>query len=161
MHCAAATNVDWCEDNPKQAEAINVQATADLAEIAAALNARFVYISTDSVFDGKRGDYAETDEPAPLNVYARSKLAGEQETLRLNAAAIVVRVSIYGWNAQKKESLAEWVLRRLEEGSDVPGFTDVFFTPSWSTIWFPSCLPCCNSVGRSLPCRGFGENQQI
>jgi dTDP-4-dehydrorhamnose reductase len=51
-------------------------ASAVLAEIAAALNARFVYISTDSVFDGKRGDYAETDEPAPVNVYARSKLAG-------------------------------------------------------------------------------------
>ena len=129
MHCAAATSVDWCEDNPKQAEAINVQASAVLAEIASALNARFVYVSTDSVFDGKRGDYAETDEPAPLNVYARSKLAGEQETLRRNAAAIVVRVSIYGWNAQNKDSLAEWVLRRLEEGSDVPGFTDVFFTP--------------------------------
>jgi hypothetical protein len=38
-------------------------------------------------------------------------------------------VNIYGWNAQNKESLAEWVLRRLEEGRDVPGFTDVFFTP--------------------------------
>ncbi len=129
MHCAAATNVDWCEDNPKQAEAINVQASAVLAEIASTLNARFVYVSTDSVFDGKKGDYVETDEPAPLNVYARSKLAGERETLRRNAAAIVVRVSIYGWNSQNKDSLAEWVLRRLEEGSDVPGFTDVFFTP--------------------------------
>jgi len=129
MHCAAATNVDWCEDNPKQAEAINVQASAVLAEIASALNARFVYVSTDSVFDGKRGKYAETDEPTPLNVYARSKLAGERETLRRNAAALVVRVSIYGWNAQNKDSLAEWVFRRLEEGSDVPGFTDVFFTP--------------------------------
>ena len=129
VHCAAATNVDWCEDNPKQAEAINVQASAVLAAIASALNARFVYVSTDSVFDGKRGNYVETDEAAPLNVYARSKLAGERETLRRNKAAIVVRVSIYGWNAQNKDSLAEWVLRRLEGGKHVPGFTDVFFTP--------------------------------
>jgi dTDP-4-dehydrorhamnose reductase len=129
VHCAAATNVDWCEDNPKQAEAINAQASAVLAEAAAALNARFVYVSTDSVFDGRRGDYIETDEPAPLNVYARSKLAGERETLRCNPSGMVVRVSIYGWNAQNKDSLAEWVLRQLEEGRDVPGFTDVFFTP--------------------------------
>jgi len=129
VHCAAATNVDWCEDNPKQAEAINVQASAILAEIASTLNARFVYVSTDSVFDGKKGDYVETDEAAPLNVYARSKLTGERETLRRNTASIVARVNIYGWNAQNKDSLAEWVLRRLEEGSDVPGFTDVFFTP--------------------------------
>jgi|SRR5208282_879967 len=129
VHCAAATGVDWCEDHPTQAEAINVQASAVLAETAATLNARFVYISTDSVFDGSRGNYIETDEPAPLNVYARSKLAGERETLRRNPSAMLVRVSIYGWNAQNKDSLAEWVLRRLEEGKDVPGFTDVFFTP--------------------------------
>jgi len=129
VHCAAATGVDWCEYNLKQAEAINVQASAVLAETAATLNARFVYVSTDSVFDGKRGNYVETDEPAPLNVYAKSKLAGERETLRRHPSGMVVRVSIYGWNAQNKESLAEWVLRRLEEGRDVPGFTDVFFTP--------------------------------
>ena len=129
VHCAAATNVDWCEDNPKQAEAINVHATAVLAETAATLNARFMYVSTDSVFDGKRGGYVETDEPAPLNVYARSKLAGERETRRRHPSGMVVRVSIYGWNAQNKDSLAEWVLRRLGEGRDVPGFTDVFFTP--------------------------------
>src|SRR5271169_3276199 len=129
VHCAAATNVDWCEDNPKQAEAINVQASAVLAEAAATLNARLVYVSTDSVFDGNEGHYAETDEAVPLNVYARSKLAGEQETLRRNPSAMLVRVNIYGWNAQNKDSLAEWVLRRLEEGRDVPGFTDVFFTP--------------------------------
>jgi dTDP-4-dehydrorhamnose reductase len=129
VHCAAATNVDWCEDNSKQAEAINVQASAVLAETAASLNARFVYVSTDSVFDGRRGNYIETDEPAPLNIYARSKLAGEWETLRRNPSSMVVRVSIYGWNAQNKDSLAEWVLRQMEEGRDVPGFTDVFFTP--------------------------------
>jgi dTDP-4-dehydrorhamnose reductase len=129
VHCAAATNVDWCEDNPRLAEAINVQASSVLAEIASTLNARFVYISTDSVFDGKKGDYLETDEPAPLNVYARSKLAGERETLRRNPSAVVVRVNIYGWSTQDKESFAEWILRQLEEGRQVPGFTDVFFTP--------------------------------
>jgi len=129
VHCAAATNVDWCEDNPKQAEAINVQASAVLAETASTMNARFVYVSTDAVFDGQKGDYVETDKPAPLNVYARSKLAGERETMRRNPASTVTRVNIYGWNAQDKDSLAEWVLRRLEDGLQVPGFTDVFFTP--------------------------------
>ncbi|MGO9166025.1 MAG: SDR family oxidoreductase [Candidatus Sulfotelmatobacter sp.] len=129
VHCAAATNVDWCEDNPRQAEAINVQASATLAEIACTLNARLMYISTDAVFDGGKGGYVETDEPAPLNVYARSKLAGEREALRRRPPAIVARVNIYGWNAQDKHSLAEWVLRELEQGRQVPGFTDVFFTP--------------------------------
>lgn len=129
VHCAAATNVDWCEDNPRLAEAINVQASANLAEIASTLNARLMYISTDAVFDGMKGGYVETDEPDPLNVYARTKLAGEREALRRHPSAIIARVNIYGWNAQDKHSLAEWVLRELEQGRQVPGFTDVFFTP--------------------------------
>lgn len=129
VHCAAAANVDWCEENPKEAEAINVQATATLASIAATLHASFIYVSTDSVFNGNNGNYVESDKPAPLNVYARSKFAGEQETLRCNPSAAIVRVNIYGWNAQNKQSLAEWILGRLEDGQEVPGFTDVYFSP--------------------------------
>jgi dTDP-4-dehydrorhamnose reductase len=129
LHCAAASNVDWCEDHPEEARAINVHASAVLAEISSALNARLIYISTDSVFDGNQGDYVETDVPAPVNIYANSKLAGERATLERNPSAIIARVNIYGWNAQEKESLAEWVLRRLEKGVHVSGFTDVLFTP--------------------------------
>lgn len=129
VHCAAATNVDWCEDNPDLAQAVNVRASAVLAETASTLKARFLYVSTDAVFDGKKGAYVETDKPGPLNFYGESKLAGERETLRCHPAAIVARVNIYGWNAQDKESLAEWVLGQLEREMEVPGFTDVFFTP--------------------------------
>ncbi len=129
IHCAAVTNVDWCEDHPLETERVNVEAAACLAEVAWVLKARFVYISTDSVFDGMRGNYTETDEPAPLNLYAKSKLRGEQEVLRRHPSALVVRVNIYGWNAQEKRSLAEWILGLLTAGKQVPGFTDVYFTP--------------------------------
>jgi len=129
LHCAAVTNVDWCEENPRQAMAINATASGFLADIASALKARFLYVSTDAVFDGKKGNYVETDAPNPLNVYADSKLAGEQETQCRNPLAIIARVTIYGWNAQNKDSLAEWILKKLEQGEDIAGFTDVFFTP--------------------------------
>lgn len=129
IHCAAATNVDWCEEHPAEAEAINGDASGFLSELVSELGSRFVYISTDAVFDGKKGNYSETDKPAPLNVYARSKLRGEQQVLRNNPSALVVRVNIYGWNAQNKFSLAEWVLAQLASGKQVPGFTDVHFTP--------------------------------
>jgi dTDP-4-dehydrorhamnose reductase len=128
VHCAAVTNVDWCEDHPKETEEVNVQATSFMAEMAAELRSGFVYISTDSVFDGKRGNYSEVDAPAPLNVYAQSKLRGEREALR-HPTALVTRVSIYGWNVQNKQSLAEWILRQLAEGKKVGGFTDVHFSP--------------------------------
>jgi len=129
IHCAAATNVDWCEDHSQEAERINVDATASLAEAALKLAAHFVYVSTDAVFDGKRGNYSETDEPSPLNVYAKSKLRGEQEVLRRCPSALIVRVNIYGWNAENKQSLAEWILHQLALNKTVPGFTDMYFAP--------------------------------
>jgi dTDP-4-dehydrorhamnose reductase len=129
IHCAAATNVDWCEDHPELAEQANVQASSFLAETAQELDARFVYISTDAVFDGKRGNYSETDQPAPLSVYAKSKWRGEQEVLRRHSSPLIVRVTIYGWNAQPKQSFAEWVLGEIAAGKQVRGFSDVYFCP--------------------------------
>jgi dTDP-4-dehydrorhamnose reductase len=129
IHCAAATNVDWCEDHPEQAEQVNVQASSLLAELAQELDARLIYISTDSVFDGKRGNYSETDQPAPLSIYAKSKLRGEQEVLRRHSSPLIVRVSIYGWNAQPKQSMAEWVLDEIRAGKEVRGFADAYFCP--------------------------------
>jgi len=129
VHCAAATNVDWCEDHPGEAQQINAEASSALAQMARELGAAFVYVSTDAVFDGREGNYSETDRPAPINAYGRSKLAGEQEVLRFHTSALVVRVNIFGWNAQDKSSLAEWMLYQLESGRSVPGFVDIHFTP--------------------------------
>ena len=70
VHCAAATNVEWCEKNPELAKTINEDSTLLLAEKAVDLGAKFVFTSTDSVFDGKTGNYPISDVPDPLNAYA-------------------------------------------------------------------------------------------
>lgn len=129
IHCAAETNVDWCQVHPKETNRINVEAAGRLAGIAFRMSARFLYVSTDSVFDGTRGNYAETDHPSPLNVYAQSKWQGEQEVLARNPDAIIARVNLYGWNVQHKQGLAEWILGRLLAEETVPGFTDAIFSP--------------------------------
>jgi dTDP-4-dehydrorhamnose reductase len=129
IHAAALTQVDWCESHPEETSIVNVEASRTLAQIAWQIGARMVYISTDSVFDGSRGYYSETDEPHPLNVYARSKLAGERAVLAELPDALIVRTVIYGWNRQPKHSLAEWILSRLENGSEVQGFDDAVFSP--------------------------------
>lgn len=129
IHCAAATNIDWCEDHPGETERINVHTPFYLAEIAADIGAHFTFVSTDSVFDGSRGNYSERDEPRPLNVYAKTKLSAETEVRRANPDSLVARLTIYGCNSLPKRSLAEWILGRLAEGREVPGFTDVIFSP--------------------------------
>jgi dTDP-4-dehydrorhamnose reductase len=129
VHCAAATGVDWCEDHPEEADRINAHASGALARAAARVGAQLAYVSTDSVFDGERGGYTEDDAPAPLNAYARSKLRGEDRVREALPGALVLRTNLYGWNAQPKQSLGEWVLGRLEAGAPFPGFGDVVFAP--------------------------------
>jgi dTDP-4-dehydrorhamnose reductase len=127
IHCAAAVNVDACEENKKYADALHVRST----EILAAATKRIVYVSTDSVFDGEKGNYAETDVPAPLNYYAETKLEGEKKALA-NLNSIVLRTNIYGFHHTEMPSLAEWALGNLRNNKSIGGFTDVFFNPLYT-----------------------------
>ena len=78
VNCAAYTDVDGCEAHRDRAFAVNASGPGRLAEAAAAVGARLVHVSTDFVFDGRKGaPYDETDAPNPLSAYGESKLAGE------------------------------------------------------------------------------------
>lgn len=129
IHCAAMTDVDYCESHPDETHENNVRTSAFLAQLAAEVDAQFMQISTDSVFDGHRGNYSETDTPLPLNVYARTKLLAEQEVARAHPGALIVRVNFYGLNRHGRKGLAQWILDQLSRGETLQGFTDVFFCP--------------------------------
>lgn len=94
VNCAAWTDVDRAETEREAAFRVNRDAPLFLAEASAARGAVLIHISTDFVFDG-RGDrpYSEEDEPAPLNVYGESKLAGERAVLSSGVRGAVVRTS--------------------------------------------------------------------
>jgi len=128
-HCAALTDVDLCQTQPETAHRLNVAASEALARAAADHGARLLLISTDSVYDGSRGWYVETDATGPLNEYAASKLEAEMCVREFLPEVLIARVNFYGWNLKPKRSLAEWVLGQLEAGVSVPGWTDVYFTP--------------------------------
>lgn len=129
IHAAAEVRVDWCEDHPDEAARTNVDGTRNLAEAMARLGVPFLYVSTDSVFRGDRGHYSEEDEPGPVNVYAGTKLAGEEATLKALPEAIVARTTFYGWGGEHKPGLLDWILGELEQGREIPGFADVVFCP--------------------------------
>ena len=129
IHCAALANLDACEADPTLAHRLNAEVPGELAALAAKTGSRLIHISTDAVFDGKRGDYAEDDTPNPLSVYARSKLEGERRVLEFNPASVVTRVNLHGWSISGKRSLAEFFFYNLQAGKLVLGFTDVYFCP--------------------------------
>ena len=85
IHCAAIVNIDACEEYVDAAIAIHVEATKVMVEYLNANNGRLIYISTDSVFDGEKdGAYDESDLVNPLNVYAETKLMGENLVQSMN-----------------------------------------------------------------------------
>ncbi len=130
VHAAADANMDRCEENPEQAHRNNVVATENVVEGARSVGAYVVLISTDAVFDGERGFYAEEDLPNPTSVYARTKLLAESTVLGRTAGA-VVRTSInYGHRlAPHQGSFHRDILNALQAGRSIPVFYDQFRNP--------------------------------
>jgi dTDP-4-dehydrorhamnose reductase len=129
IHCAALANVDACETDPLQARQLNTETPRQLAHHVARGGARLLHVSTDAVFDGRRGNYSEEDAPNPLSVYARTKLDAERAIAEENPEAIIARVNLFGWSLNGKRSLAEFFFNNLTAGKPVMGFTDVYFCP--------------------------------
>jgi dTDP-4-dehydrorhamnose reductase len=130
VHAAALADADACERDPERAAALNVQATAALAEACARRGARFILLSTDLVFDGSRGGLRE-DEPAqPLLGYGRSKLEAEEETLRVCPGSAVVRVALVcGRGHGHRATSSEAVVWALAQDKRPRLFTDQYRTP--------------------------------
>jgi dTDP-4-dehydrorhamnose reductase len=129
IHCAALADIDACETDPVRARQVNSELPEKLAQHVARGGARLIHISTDSVFDGLRGNYDEEDQPNPINNYAHTKLASEIAVARANPQAIIARVNLYGWSLTGKRSLGEFFYNHLSVGRPVMGFTDVYFCP--------------------------------
>ncbi len=129
INCAASTDIDECERDPDGARRLNVEMPGTLAAICAERGVRLTHISTDSVFDGRAGGYAEQDETGPLNVYARTKLDGELAVLDVLPDALVIRTNFIGVSPSRRSGLADWLTTRFSANQRISGFTDVVFAP--------------------------------
>lgn len=129
IHCVALTNLDQCEENTAQCDQLNCGSTKNLVEAVRGLKKKIklVYVSTDGVYDGEKGNFSESDRIAPRNYYGLSKYAGEQEALKIRGA-LVLRTNFFGWNLQDKDSLGEWMIKSLAAGKTIDGFTDAIFS---------------------------------
>jgi dTDP-4-dehydrorhamnose reductase len=115
VHTAAETDVDRCETERDLARRINVQGTANIADACVRVGAKLILVSTDYVFDGNKGNYAETDEPNPISFYGLTKLEAERIATLTSPNSLIVRTSVlYGWHPTKL-NFATWVLKRLRE----------------------------------------------
>ena len=133
INCAAYTAVDKAEENAGLANRINHLAVKQMAEIAAAHRAKILHISTDYVFDGENDKpYIETDTPNPINVYGKTKLAGEQAlkaVMPINV--IVIRTSwVY---SEYGNNFVSTMLRLGKERDELNVVSDQIGSPTYAT----------------------------
>ncbi len=127
IHCASATNIDQCETDKVSTEKINVVATRNLVGSVHEKDVKLIYISTDAVYDGDKGFFAEDGPVSPRNYYGITKFEGEKEVQK-NSNTLVVRTNIFGWNIQRKKSLGEWILDELTANRTINCFHDAYFS---------------------------------
>ena len=129
---AALTAVDYCESHPDEAMAANRDAPAAGARAAAKRGAGFVYFSTEYLFDGVSGPYAEDDPVNPQSVYALSKLEGERRAVEENPRTIVIRTTVvYGPERQGKNTVYQ-MLRRARAGEPIRVPNDQRTSPTYN-----------------------------
>lgn len=131
INAAAYTAVDAAEQDEARAMAINADAPGVMAEECRRLGAILVHYSTDYVFDGsKTTPYVETDTPAPLSAYGRSKLAGERAIAQADCAHIIFRTSwVYG---VRGKNFLLTMLRLIGERDEIRVVADQHGAPTWS-----------------------------
>jgi dTDP-4-dehydrorhamnose reductase len=131
VHAGAMTAVSEAYERPKEAEKINIYATRVLADAAQLCAARFVFISTDMVFDGTAPPYRESDPPRPLSQYGRSKVAAEL-LLAGRAQVLTVRLPLmYGFACWGRETTFSKQVAALRRGEPLKLFVDEWRTPIW------------------------------
>lgn len=126
IHTAAIVDLGFCEKDKLSASKINTKSGEILAKQFP--ESRFIYISTDSVFDGKSGNYSEDSIVNPLNTYAKTKYEGELAILKNSNSPLIIRVNIYGKKDSGK-SLFDWAYNELSNKKSINGFEDVYFNP--------------------------------
>lgn len=131
INCAAWTDVDGAEDAEQAALAVNGAGAEHVAASAAAVGASVVYVSSDYVFDGAKGEpYVETDQTAPLSAYGRTKLAGEEATAAANKRHFVVRSSwLFGVGGS---NFVETMLRLAATQNEVLVVRDQVGSPTYT-----------------------------
>ena len=134
INASALSVVDYCEQHPEEAYAMNVTAVKHLAEYSRDHSCRLIHLSTDFVFDGTSSiAYTETDVPNPVNYYGKTKQWSEEVIGQLCTDYAIVRVEVvYGKPLLKQHgNIVHLVKNRLENGQSIRVVSDQFRSPTW------------------------------
>ena len=131
IHSAALTDVEKCELEPGLSNSINAKATEIIAKETERIGSHLIYISTDYIFDGKKGLYNETDIPNPLNQYGKTKLIGEKNIESHTSNYSIIRTSTPFGTISSKKTFPIWLLENIQKNNKVNLLEDQFTSPTY------------------------------
>ena len=132
IHCAAITDVDYCEKNPKIAYETNTLIAGNLAKICSKLAIKFVHISSDHLFSGLNPFSTEESPLCPQNVYGASKANAEKRVMQSNPESLVIRTNFFCWGPYYRTSFSDFLINSIREKKKISLYTDIFYTPIYA-----------------------------
>ena len=134
INTAAMTQVDDCETNKKECDILNVDVVKWLKEVAEEINSHIIHISTDFIFDGKKGYYKEDDVPNPLSYYGLSKLKSEELLINSTINFTILRtILVFGKvYDMSRSNIVLWVKQMLENKKEVTIVDDQYRMPTYA-----------------------------
>ncbi len=130
INLAAMTNVDLCERDPSAAKRVNLLGVENICDL---FDGKIIQISSDYVFDGKKGPYTEDDNTNPISIYGKTKLLAEKVVLNHNDENIVLRTNVlYSYNPKTNACFVNWVVRSLKEKRQIYVVNDQYNNPTWT-----------------------------
>ena len=127
------TNLDYCETHPEETWQVNVDGSRNIAEACKNFGSKYIFLSTDYVFDGKKLRYTEKDKPHPLNYYAKTKVIVEHMLSAFDMNYVVTRASvIYGKDGRSRMNFVTWLISRLKSGENVKIVSDQKNNPTFA-----------------------------
>ena len=130
IHAAAASRLNYCQENPEVSGKINVDASVNIAGLCSDHKIPYVFTSSDLVFDGLNAPYSEEDPPSPVNIYAEQKVTAEEGVIKAYPLTAVCRMPLmFGIPSPAYRNFTQEMISALREGRELKLFVDEFRTP--------------------------------
>jgi dTDP-4-dehydrorhamnose reductase len=163
IHTAAATQVALCETQQLEAWKTNVEATGILAESSERLGSQFILLSSDFVFDGRKGPYSEENKPQPVNYYGKTKLESEKIAAKISSNLAIIRTClVYGTNfTMRRSNFILWVKYCLEKNGHIRVNNDQWRTPTLAEDIAEACLSIVGKEAKGIFHIAGAENMRV
>lgn len=131
IHTASIGSPDYAEKHRKETKDINIIGTQKVLSICEKFGAKFIYISSNGIYDGERAPYGEESKAEPINYYGKVKLQAETVTKQAKTQQVIVRpILMYGWNHPfERLNIVTQAILKLEKGEVMHAYDDVYANP--------------------------------